>query len=91
MEIITGEVPYSNYTNEMALIVAIATRNETPKRPEEHIQTGSARGDILWSLLTRCWSGNPMDRPKSSVVAQVASIYFFSSSYEELTYRPDLY
>ncbi|KAG8791764.1 hypothetical protein FRC12_008185 [Ceratobasidium sp. 428] len=75
LEIVTGEVPYSNYTNEMALICAIGARNETPKRPEAHIPTGSAHGDKLWSLLTKCWSSNPMDRPKSSEVAQEASIY----------------
>ncbi|KAG8791761.1 hypothetical protein FRC12_008182 [Ceratobasidium sp. 428] len=75
MEIITGTVPYSDWTNEMSLIFAIGARNETPKRPEAHILKGSAHGDKLWSLLIKCWSSKPKRRPKSSEVAQKASVY----------------
>ncbi|EUC66020.1 tyrosine kinase catalytic domain protein [Rhizoctonia solani AG-3 Rhs1AP] len=62
LETITGEVPYSETVNESALVLKIA-RQEHPTRPETKIPSNDEKADTLWSLLTRCWSYNPQDRP----------------------------
>ncbi|KAG9088919.1 hypothetical protein FRC06_001777, partial [Ceratobasidium sp. 370] len=55
----------------VALIKAIAIKNEIPKRPEGHIPSNSQYGDTLWSLLQSCWEFEPEKRPSASTVAEI--------------------
>ncbi|KAG8708284.1 hypothetical protein FRC08_018980 [Ceratobasidium sp. 394] len=71
LEIITGKVPYSHINNIVALIKAIAIKNETPKRSEERIPSNSEHGDALWSLLQSCWKFEPEERPDAAEVAKI--------------------
>ncbi|KAG8690671.1 hypothetical protein FRC08_010455, partial [Ceratobasidium sp. 394] len=70
-EIITSKVPYSHIHNMVALIKAIAIKNETPKRPEESIPPNSQHGDALWSLLQSCWEFDSEKRPGATEVAKI--------------------
>ncbi|KAF8606263.1 kinase-like protein [Ceratobasidium sp. AG-I] len=67
MEIITGKVPFADKTDH-AVMVAIALKKQRPQRPEEFIPPQSSQGDILWALLERCWSVDPIARPKGANV-----------------------
>jgi hypothetical protein len=53
----------------MEILMIVVVKKETPKRPEEYIPTGTQHGDILWDLLTQCWSNNPRDRPTAAAVS----------------------
>ncbi|KAG9082308.1 hypothetical protein FRC06_005130, partial [Ceratobasidium sp. 370] len=55
----------------IAVMRAIAIKNETPKRPEEYIPTNSQHGDALWSLLQSCWEFAPEKRPGAAKVAEI--------------------
>lgn len=63
----TGEVPYYETVNESALVLKIA-RQESPMRPAAKIPPKDAKADILWSLLTSCWSYDPKTRPTATEV-----------------------
>ncbi|CEL53082.1 putative serine/threonine-protein kinase pats1 OS=Dictyostelium discoideum GN=pats1 PE=3 SV=1 [Rhizoctonia solani AG-1 IB] len=39
-----------------------------PKRPKRYLSPGNEQADFLWSLLKRCWSASPENRPKASHV-----------------------
>ncbi|KAJ1310557.1 hypothetical protein OPQ81_007287 [Rhizoctonia solani] len=62
LEAITGEVPYFETVNESALVLKIA-RQEHPVRPEAKIPLDDEKPNLLWSLLTKCWSYDPQNRP----------------------------
>lgn len=66
LEIITGSVPYSRL-NDFGVMYAIA-EGRLPERPEDSIPTKSKHGDLLWSILTRCWEREAKSRPSASVV-----------------------
>ncbi|KAF8603986.1 kinase-like protein [Ceratobasidium sp. AG-I] len=66
LEIITGSVPYSRL-NDFGVMYAIA-EGRLPERPEGNISTKSKHGDVLWSLLTRCWDRAAKSRPSASTV-----------------------
>ncbi|KAG8795457.1 hypothetical protein FRC12_014274 [Ceratobasidium sp. 428] len=70
MEIISRQQPYADIPNEAAVIAAILTKRNPPKRPENTIPENSQQGDALWSLLGSCWSWNPKDRPEARSVAR---------------------
>ncbi|KAG9121785.1 hypothetical protein FRC07_002111, partial [Ceratobasidium sp. 392] len=65
LETFTGQVPYFG-KSEYVVISAVTTRRQIPPRPEEQIPENSRQGDILWSLLKRCWAHEPNDRPSAS-------------------------
>ncbi|KAG9092393.1 hypothetical protein FS749_015783 [Ceratobasidium sp. UAMH 11750] len=71
MEIITGKVPYFYINNIIAIMKAVAMKNEIPKRPEESIPSGSQNGDALWSLLQSCWEFEPEKRPGTTKVVEI--------------------
>ncbi|KAG8713454.1 hypothetical protein FRC08_013236 [Ceratobasidium sp. 394] len=70
-EIITGKVPYFYINNIIAIMKAVAMKNEIPKRPEESIPSGSQNGDALWSLLQSCWEFEPEKRPGTTKVVEI--------------------
>ncbi|KAG8705435.1 hypothetical protein FRC09_002962 [Ceratobasidium sp. 395] len=54
----------------VALIKAVAIKNETPKRPEETIPSNSLHGNTLWLLLVSCWEQEPDKRPAAAKVVE---------------------
>ncbi|KAG8919424.1 hypothetical protein FRC01_001295, partial [Tulasnella sp. 417] len=62
--ILTGETPFSHFTNQTILM--LARLSETPPSPAstrpEMICT-SALEKPLWKLLDECWTPNPAERP----------------------------
>ncbi|QRV88286.1 Tyrosine kinase catalytic domain protein [Ceratobasidium sp. AG-Ba] len=69
LEVMSGEVPFANYKQEIRLVLAIVNKKMTPNRPEAEIPTGDERSDRLWTLLGRCWSSEPTERPSANEVA----------------------
>ncbi|CAE6460957.1 unnamed protein product [Rhizoctonia solani] len=67
LEIFTGSVPYAKILSDVAPFKDIK-KLILPERPEEHIPTGDAQADLLWSLLNQCWAAGPMDRPTAEEV-----------------------
>ncbi|KAG9081613.1 hypothetical protein FRC07_014469, partial [Ceratobasidium sp. 392] len=65
------EVKQSKEADVYALGMAVAIKNEIPKRPEEHIPLNSQRGEVLWSLLKSCWEFEPEKRPDAGSVAEI--------------------
>ncbi|KAG9090439.1 hypothetical protein FRC06_001084, partial [Ceratobasidium sp. 370] len=72
LEIITGKVPHAEL-NERQLLKAIGDKR-LPKRPEEHIPSTTAHGNVLWWMLLQCWASDPMSRPTAAQVQQVMTI-----------------
>ncbi|KAG8701127.1 hypothetical protein FRC08_004271 [Ceratobasidium sp. 394] len=72
LEIITGKVPHAEL-KDMALMKAISDKR-LPKRPEEHIPSTTAHGNILWWMLLQCWATDPKSRPTATQVQQVMAI-----------------
>ncbi|KAG9085314.1 hypothetical protein FS749_004533 [Ceratobasidium sp. UAMH 11750] len=70
-EVITGKVPYFYITNIVALIKAVAIKNELPKRPEKHVPPNSQHGDVIWWLLQSCWEFEPEKRRNAAEVAEI--------------------
>ncbi|KAH7333944.1 kinase-like domain-containing protein [Rhizoctonia solani] len=68
LEAITGDVPYRELGREQAVIATILVKKAIPVRPTAHIPQNSAHGDILWDLLTRCWTYEPPNRPPAEEV-----------------------
>ncbi|KAG8721083.1 hypothetical protein FRC08_015891 [Ceratobasidium sp. 394] len=66
MEAITGTPPWTGKA-ELAVIFAVVSQ-ECPQRPLEQIPTDSKPGDMLWSLLKRCWVHEPGGRPSAGEV-----------------------
>lgn len=62
MEALTGEVPFSGIKN-IHIYTTVVVHNKVPKRPEQHIPSQSVCGNILWAILTSCWSSDPHLRP----------------------------
>lgn len=66
-------MPYSRL-NDFGVMYAIA-EGRLPERPEDSIPTKSKHGDLLWSILTRCWEREAKSRPSASVVRDQVSTY----------------
>ncbi|KAF8594766.1 kinase-like protein [Ceratobasidium sp. AG-I] len=86
LETLTGEVPFSEKQNERAVMLAVAVRNEHPKRPGNYIPENSRDGNTLWSLLTTCWAYEPDARPSADEVGTSMKLI----TREGLTVRQDL-
>ncbi|KAJ1310555.1 hypothetical protein OPQ81_007285 [Rhizoctonia solani] len=76
LEAVTGNIPYSNITKDCAVLRNIIQKI-LPARPEAHIPSGDYYGDLLWSLLSRCWAYEYRDRPTAiEVQHQIRTIVF---------------
>jgi len=70
LEVVTGELPFSQYRNDSAIILAVVMKKERPTRPENDLIR-----DALWGLWTKCWTDNPADRPMIASVVQTLVDY----------------
>ncbi|CAE6540203.1 unnamed protein product [Rhizoctonia solani] len=71
LEIITGSPPYAQL-RDVAVFNQV-TKKIYPNRPLEQIPIDNKLADLIWSLLKRCWSYNPKDRPDAASVCQEVS------------------
>ncbi|PBK82470.1 kinase-like protein [Armillaria gallica] len=63
VEIFTGKPPFSDIKNEAAVIHAVMTGSR-PLRPQHLLQDG------LWSLVTKCLTTSPSQRPTAEQVTR---------------------
>ncbi|KAG9124638.1 hypothetical protein FRC07_010822 [Ceratobasidium sp. 392] len=74
LEVISGQLPFSNLSNDPAVITRVVVRRQYPERPSDSFPP-TPDGDALWELLTQCWSFDPSARPRASEVqTQVRNI-----------------
>lgn len=59
LETITGKLPYCE-KSEQSVMFSV-WQGKFPDRPKE-IPVATAKGDILWALLVRCWAYDPEER-----------------------------
>ncbi|KAG8724266.1 hypothetical protein FRC09_020554 [Ceratobasidium sp. 395] len=67
-EVFTGEVPYYYLRGNIHVMSAVVIRKEAPQRPLEQIPLNDSEGDMLWSLMKKCWLCAPEERPTSEQV-----------------------
>jgi len=74
VQILTGCVPFSEISNQFALVMAIANGQRPPFNPSS--RQGELYND-LWSLAAACWDAIPANRPTAdrieTLVAEVRS------------------
>jgi hypothetical protein len=56
------------------VIHAVLVKRELPTRPIEYLPTNNQRANDLWQMLERCWSYEPVDRPKICELRDFVSI-----------------
>ncbi|KIO24652.1 hypothetical protein M407DRAFT_76695, partial [Tulasnella calospora MUT 4182] len=61
LETMTDKCPFWKIQNVVAVITQVVVLKLTPS-PEDH--PGLDDDDAIWELLRRCWSHEPVDRPK---------------------------
>ncbi|KAJ7130862.1 kinase-like domain-containing protein, partial [Mycena filopes] len=66
-EILTGNVPFHEERNDMAVMFRVLD-GARPPRPASC--TGTQQLDSLWELLQSCWEAKPEDRPVASQIVQ---------------------
>ncbi|KAJ7719009.1 kinase-like domain-containing protein, partial [Mycena metata] len=64
-EILSGEVPFHESPNDMAVMFKIL-QGEHPTRPPSC--SGTAQLDSLWELLQHCWNGQADMRPTAAQI-----------------------
>ncbi|ELU36200.1 protein tyrosine kinase domain-containing protein [Rhizoctonia solani AG-1 IA] len=67
-EIITSLLPYPECRGDAQVVFKLHT-GTLPARPMEYFADND-QGNILWSILSRCWDHNPMIRPSANNVLE---------------------
>ncbi|CEL53757.1 hypothetical protein RSOLAG1IB_11495 [Rhizoctonia solani AG-1 IB] len=70
LEVLTSESPFPNKT-DASLYGHVVINQNRPVRPMVIIPERSIFGNILWGILTSCWSYDPQLRPDSATVWQL--------------------
>ncbi|KAJ7713774.1 kinase-like domain-containing protein [Mycena olivaceomarginata] len=66
-EILTGRIPFHEFTNEIKVIVEVSAGKQ-PSRPLSC--SGTTALDILWKLLQNCWDVEAKNRPTAHEIVQ---------------------
>ncbi|CAE6491894.1 unnamed protein product [Rhizoctonia solani] len=66
LEAFTGYAPYQGLL-DVAVMRNLMAR-VPPARPERQLPIGNKPADLLWSLMTRCWEGEPQKRPSAMYI-----------------------
>ncbi|KAF8596617.1 kinase-like protein [Ceratobasidium sp. AG-I] len=69
LEAVTGQVPFTDVKLNLAVINIVYYKRQKLPRPAA-IPTDSTYGDLLWKLLTDCWTFEPSLRPLASCVTE---------------------
>ncbi|CAE6507029.1 unnamed protein product, partial [Rhizoctonia solani] len=75
LEIFTGEAPYPECRHDFVIMRKVE-KGILPDRPLERLKDDK-KGNMMWNLLVKCWSGDPNERPSSRQVVDtlVSEIY----------------
>ncbi|TDL15519.1 kinase-like protein [Rickenella mellea] len=68
LELMTGKPPFSEIRGDGAVVKAIMNK-QTPQRPAEDLLKYGFDDD-LWSLMEKCWSYTPSQRPKMGLLLE---------------------
>ncbi|KAG8917803.1 hypothetical protein FRC01_002202 [Tulasnella sp. 417] len=60
-QVLTGEVPFSDLNNDMAVMYAVMLRDERPPRMPAESSRGVSYENV-WNVAASCWPRNPDDR-----------------------------
>ncbi|KAG8781496.1 hypothetical protein FRC12_021843 [Ceratobasidium sp. 428] len=52
-------------------MTAVIVKKSHPERPLKHIPNECKHGDTLWSMLRKCWTYSPGDRPSAAEVQDI--------------------
>ncbi|ELU40226.1 Vegetative incompatibility protein [Rhizoctonia solani AG-1 IA] len=86
MEIITGEVPYSQCQRDYQVITKVL-QGTLPERPTEQLKEDSS-GNQIWELLLKCWDRDPDARKSAKEVAEfLASVQTVKADWKQATMR----
>ncbi|CAE6495549.1 unnamed protein product [Rhizoctonia solani] len=83
-ETMAGKIPYKG-KNDTVVFILVAVKKEFPEQLQAMPNDGG-RTDMLWKLLTRCWSLEPAARPSAAEVAE--AMRAIVSNTEVPTLRP---
>ncbi|KAG8907723.1 hypothetical protein FRB99_002519 [Tulasnella sp. 403] len=67
VEVVSGDVPFSQYAENTAVITTVHVRNERPNR-ELVVSSDQVTDNWLWDIITLCWDKNPRKRPCMSEI-----------------------
>ncbi|KDN33182.1 hypothetical protein RSAG8_13729, partial [Rhizoctonia solani AG-8 WAC10335] len=67
LETFTSEIPFPK-KKDHSLMLHVVINKKTPPRPKEVIPERSICGNILWAILTSCWSYDPELRPDAETI-----------------------
>ena len=62
LECFTEKIPFYEHSRDAAVIYARISKRQIPPRPDGRSPRNRVSDD-LWSLMKRCWSIKPDDRP----------------------------
>lgn len=81
LEILSGQVPFAQVHNNLAVMQKILT-GEHPVRPQG--VEGLLFTDDLWRMLLKCWSAKPGDRPTVEVILECLKDSWLSATWRAL-------
>ncbi|KAH7325192.1 kinase-like domain-containing protein [Rhizoctonia solani] len=79
LEAITWDFPYYGADNYMISVHQMVALGKLPPRPTDIVPETEA-GNTIWSILCKCWSYNPEDRPTASQVYGVMHMVYQASN-----------
>ncbi|KIO25108.1 hypothetical protein M407DRAFT_211082 [Tulasnella calospora MUT 4182] len=69
LNILTGAIPFRNFTKEAALIVALVSGSPPPPAPtRRRMNCKSGLEEPVWKLLNECWTTTPAERPIMRII-----------------------
>ncbi|KIO25941.1 hypothetical protein M407DRAFT_236179, partial [Tulasnella calospora MUT 4182] len=60
-EVLKGEVPLGHISNNVAVMMAVITKDERPSKSPTHSPSGTSYG-TAWAVAEACWRRNPSER-----------------------------
>ncbi|KAG8789403.1 hypothetical protein FRC12_013551 [Ceratobasidium sp. 428] len=79
LEVFTGKVPYYYIASDRGVMNKRLTEKEIPQRPSE-ISLDDSQGDMLWSLMKKCWQYKPEERPTAEQVYKTMKPFVIDST-----------
>ncbi|KAG9124579.1 hypothetical protein FRC07_011075, partial [Ceratobasidium sp. 392] len=70
LEVLTGDVPFQEITNELQISSVVTRDKITPKRPE-CLLTKTPQHEAYWNAMRQCWVHNPKQRATAEEVEQI--------------------
>ncbi|KAG9126268.1 hypothetical protein FRC07_004156 [Ceratobasidium sp. 392] len=73
LEILTGEVPFQEITNELQISSVVTRDKITPKRPE-CLVAKNPQHEAYWNAMRRCWVYNPKQRATAEEIERIVKL-----------------